>query len=109
MIGSIKEDIKRAWSRPNNGLIQLIIINAVVFVFLALFLVITKIFGADGLFEMVYKQFTLPGHKEVFLTRPWPIITYAITHSLVNFFHILMNMLVLYWFGRVFVEFFGSL
>ncbi len=108
MVNSLKEDFKRAWSKPNNGLMQLIIINAVVFVFLALLLVITKIIGADSFFELVYKQFTLPGRIEIFLTRPWTIITYAFSHSLNNFFHILMNMLVLYWFGRVFVEFFGS-
>jgi len=108
MINSFKEDFKRAWNKPNNGLMQLIIINAVVFIILAIFLVITRIIGADGLFELVYKQFTLPGRIEIFLTRPWTIITYAFSHSLNNFFHILMNMLVLYWFGRVFVEFFGS-
>lgn len=108
MIHSIKDDIKHAWSKPNNGLMQLIIINAGVFVFLALLLVITKLAGADSFFQLVFKQFTLPGRFEVFLTRPWTIITYAFSHSLTNFFHILMNMLVLYWFGRVFVEFFGS-
>ena len=108
MFHSLKDDIKRAWSRPENGLMQLIIVNAVVFVFLALLMVITRIAGADNVFEAVYKQFTIPGRIEVFLTRPWTIITYAFTHSLSNFFHILMNMLVLYWFGRVFVEFFGS-
>ena len=36
------------------------------------------------------------------------IITYAFAHSLTNFFHILFNMLWLYWFGRVFVEYLGS-
>ncbi len=108
MVNSLKEDFKRTWNKPNNGLMQLIIINAVVFIFLALLLVVTKIIGADSFFELVYKQFTLPGRIEVFLTRPWTIITYAFSHSLNNFFHILMNMLVLYWFGRVFIEFFGS-
>ncbi len=108
MINSIKEDIKQTWNRPNNALGQLIIINATVFIFLALFLVFTRLFGADNVFEAVYKQFTIPGRIDVFITRPWTIITYAFTHSLSNFFHILMNMLVLYWFGRVFVQFFGS-
>lgn len=108
MINSLKEDFKRAWDKPNNGLMQLIIINAIVFIFLALLLVVTKIVGANDFFELVYKQFTLPGRIEIFLTRPWTIITYAFSHSLNNFFHILMNMLVLFWFGRVFVEFFGS-
>src|SRR5690606_26572563 len=43
-----------------------------------------------------------------FITRPWTLITYMFAHSMWDIFHILFNMLVLYWFGRVFVEYLGS-
>jgi hypothetical protein len=40
--------------------------------------------------------------------RPWTIITYAFAHSLTDIFHILFNMLVFYWFGRLFIEYLGN-
>ena len=41
-----------------------------------------------------------------FITRPWTLITYFFTH--VGFFHILFNMLLLYWFGKLIREFLGD-
>jgi hypothetical protein len=40
--------------------------------------------------------------------RPWTLITYSFAHSLGGIFHILFNMLVLYWFGRLISEYIGS-
>ena len=105
---SILDDFKNAWHKPNNGLAQLIIINIAVFVVLGVIAVVSSIFGIDNVFRIAYKQFTIPADIVEFLTRPWTIITYAFAHSFRNLWHIIMNMLVLYWFGRVFVDFFGS-
>ena len=104
---SILDDFKNAWHKPNNGLAQLIIINVAVFVVLGVIAVIST-FTTESLFRVVYKQFTIPAPIGEFLTRPWTIITYAFAHSFSNLWHIIMNMLVLYWFGRVFVDFLGS-
>ena len=104
---SILDDFKNAWHKPNNGLAQLIIINVAVFVILGVIAVIST-FTSDALFGVVYKQFTIPAPISEFITRPWTIITYAFAHSFTNLWHIIMNMLVLYWFGRVFVDFLGS-
>ena len=45
--------------------------------------------------------------KEIgeFIIQPWTIITYAFMHS--GFFHILFNMLVLYFSGQIFLTFFS--
>jgi membrane associated rhomboid family serine protease len=91
---NLGEELKQAWNRPNNGLIQLIIINVVVFVLMVLLLVISKFSGADRIFEVVYNQFALPGSIEKFIYKPWTIITYAFTHSLSGILHILFNMLI---------------
>ncbi|MCK5467735.1 MAG: rhomboid family intramembrane serine protease [Cyclobacteriaceae bacterium] len=107
-MNTILDDFKNAWSKPNNGLIQLIIINVAVFVILGILAVVSSIIGVDTVFILAYKQFTIPAPIGEFLTRPWTIITYAFAHSFNNLWHILMNMLVLYWFGRVFVDFLGS-
>ena len=105
---SIFEDFKNAWQKPNNGLAQLIIINVGVFVALGILAVFSTLAGTEALFTFAYKQFTIPAPVAEFITRPWTLITYAFAHSFSNIWHILMNMLVLYWFGRVFVDFLGS-
>jgi len=107
-MNTLLNDFKNAWSKPNNGLIQLIFINIAVFVVLGILAVLSAIFGLDTVFAFAFKQFTIPAPIGEFLTRPWTIITYAFAHSFSNLWHIIMNMLVLYWFGRVFVDFFGS-
>lgn len=105
---SIFDDFKNAFYKPNNGLAQLIIINVSVFVILGILAVISTLTGAERVFTIAYKQFTIPAPIGEFLTRPWTIITYSFAHSFSNLWHIIMNMLVLYWFGRVFVDFLGS-
>ena len=44
----------------------------------------------------------LPASLEVFGRRPWTLITYMFLH--VDFIHILMNLLWLYWFGTLFIQ-----
>ena len=100
------DELKQNFKRPNNALNQLIIINAVVFVGLGLLALIGKFAGVEGLYAIVDAQFTIPPDLERFIYRPWSIITYAFSHA--GFFHILMNMLVLYWFGMLISQYLGS-
>jgi len=102
------EEFKNAFGRHNNAHVQLIIINVVVFVVLGIFAVFPTILGFENFFPLIHKQFVIPPVFAEFITRPWTIITYAFTHDLSGLFHIFFNMLTLYWFGRVFVEYLGS-
>src|SRR5262245_7830062 len=102
------EEFKNAFRRYNNGHVQLIIINIAVYVVLGVFMVFTLIFGFDSFFDIVHDQFKIPARFGEFVTRPWTLITYMFTHDLTGILHILFNMLVLYWFGRLFVEYLGS-
>ncbi len=108
------DEFKSAFQRPNNAHIQLIIINVVIFLAMGVLMVTAKISGADGLFQFVYDQFSIPPQITLFFSKPWTIITYSFAHhfnyenSYADIFHILFNMLALYWFGRIFVEYLGS-
>ncbi|MBI1769644.1 MAG: rhomboid family intramembrane serine protease [Bacteroidetes bacterium] len=102
------EEFKNAFSRSNNGHIQLIIINVVIFVVLGVLFVFARIGGFENIFKVVHDQFLIPPTFAEFATRPWTVITYAFAHSLTDIFHILFNMLALYWFGKLFVEYLGS-
>jgi membrane associated rhomboid family serine protease len=102
------DEFKSAFQRYNNAHVQLIIINVVMFVLLGVLMVLFSISGFEGLFQSIHNQFKIPALFSEFVTRPWTIITYMFTHDLSGILHILFNMLVLYWFGRLFVEYLGS-
>lgn len=102
------DEFKSVFQRPNNAHVQLIVINVIVFLTMGVIFVFSKIFGAEEISKFVIEQFTIPPHFFEFLTRPWTLFTYAFAHSLTDIFHILFNMLVFYWFGKLFVEYLGS-
>jgi membrane associated rhomboid family serine protease len=102
------EEFKSAFNRYNNAHIQLIIINVVIFVVFGVLMVILQVSQFDSLWEAIHNQFAIPARFSEFVTRPWTIITYMFMHDLSGILHILFNMLVLYWFGRLFVEYLGS-
>ncbi len=94
-------DFKNAWNKPNNTVAQIIIINVIVFAIHA----ILRLFG-DSVFWPIYYQFAIPSELHEFIIKPWTILTYAFTHG--DLWHILMNMLVFYWFGKLVEEYLGS-
>lgn len=80
---------------------KLITINVVVFIVfrLAGFLLKLPAPGLDAWFE-------LPKDFFDFLTRPWTLVTYAFLHG--GLWHLFFNMLMLYYVGRIFLNYFGS-
>jgi membrane associated rhomboid family serine protease len=102
------DEFKSAFQRPNNAHVQLIIVNVVIFLIIGFFWVIGDISKAPAFADFLYDQFTIPPTFVEYLTRPWTLITYMFAHSRGDIFHILFNMLVFYWFGRLFVEYLGS-
>ncbi|MGL1887796.1 MAG: rhomboid family intramembrane serine protease [Reichenbachiella sp.] len=108
MNSSLFDDFKGAWRKPNNALPQIILINLIIFLALAILNVFGKISGLDTISDFIYDQFSIPPIFGDFIFRPWTIITYAFSHSLHSIFHILFNMLVLYWFGKLIVEYLGN-
>src|SRR5690606_41266595 len=68
--------------------------------------VLLTISGNKAVYDALVLQLMMPSDIEAFLHRPWTLITYFFTHT--GFFHILFNMLFLYWFGRLIAEFMGN-
>lgn len=96
--------IKGIQARFKKGSIveQLIYINIGVFL-------LTIIIGSfSGLFKsqnnLIYNWFSLSSSFDVLITRPWTIISYGFLHA--DFLHILFNSIVLYYFGRLFLDYF---
>ncbi len=99
-MNSILDDFKGAFQKPNNGLIQIILINLVVFVVLFL----ASIFPEGQ--ALIGKQLKLSSSWTGLLLRPWTLLTYAFTHY--SIMHILGNLLGLYWFGRIIEDLLGN-
>jgi len=88
------DDFKNAFSKPDNSLIQLILINLIIFASLIVLRVVLILSGAEEFYRLILYQLTLPSSIENFITKPWSLITYFFTHE--DFFHILFNLLFLY-------------
>jgi membrane associated rhomboid family serine protease len=87
-------------------LIQIILINVIVFLLLNIFMLMFKWTGLAGWYGYVEGNLMLPANLSVFITRPWTLVTYFFSH--VGIFHILFNMLFLYWFGKLVEEYLGN-
>ena len=103
---SIIEEFKNAFNKPNNELIQIILINVSIFVLLKIFQVISTLSGAQDIYYLILNQLMLPSSLDSLIFKPWTLVTYFFTHE--GFFHIIFNMLFLYWFGKLIVEYLGS-
>ena len=100
MLDSIYSDIKRQ-IQSGNMVTRIILINIAVFVVLNLI----GMFGAS-LQDSVLSFVELPSSPLMFLKRFWTLVTYMFTQM--DFFHILWNMLLLYWFGKIYGDFVGD-
>ncbi|MEN8247581.1 MAG: rhomboid family intramembrane serine protease [Bacteroidota bacterium] len=101
---SLLDEFKNAFNRPDNGLIQIILINVVFFVVIRLLHLFTT--GNRDVFYLITSYIYLPASINEALTRPWTIFTYFFAHF--GVLHILFNMLFLFWFGKIIKEFLGG-
>lgn len=104
--GGILDDFKNAFNRPNSAHIQIIIINVVVFLLVATFKILMIFSNNVEVYELVLRYLQMPASLNRFIFQPWSIVTYFFLHE--GFFHILFNMLFLFWFGRLVQDYLGS-
>jgi membrane associated rhomboid family serine protease len=98
----IWDDLKLTF-RNGSNLTRLIYINIVVFVLITIVAVIGFLIANPEISEKALDLFSVPASLHTVLARPWTLITYMFTHK--DIWHILFNMLWLYWFGRIFLEY----
>jgi len=98
----IGDDIKRTFSK-GNSLTKLIYINIAVFLIISLVSVIGYLLNNQTISVKTLNLFSVPSSVSALLLRPWAILTYMFTHK--DILHILFNMLWLYWFGLIFLEY----
>lgn len=98
----ILDDIKSTFKNGNN-LTRLIFINVAVFVLITITSVVGFLLKNSIISQKAMDILSVPSSLPALLTRPWTLITYMFTHK--DVWHILFNMLWLYSFGRIFLEY----
>jgi membrane associated rhomboid family serine protease len=88
---TIFNDIKHAFNKAN-------VVEKIIYINVALFL-ITVLFTKFSI-----QWLALPTSLSDFLYKPWTIVSYAFIHQ--RLFHILSNLLVLYYIGNLFLNFY---
>ncbi len=97
--------IRQLWGRYRSTgmLMKLIIVNIAVFILLRVAGIIS-VFTLDNSFvAKVLDMVEMPSRPSLLMERPWTVVTYMFAQY--DVFHILFNMLWLYWFGSIFVSF----
>jgi len=88
---SIFNDIKQAYYKAN-------IVEKIIYINVFLFLITVL------LNKYIIGWFALPSNLDSFLVKPWTLVSYAFIHQ--NLFHILSNLLILYYIGNLFLDFY---
>jgi len=107
MINSIIEDLKMEY-RNGNMLTRIIMINVCVFIFVRILIAFTGFSngGSVGADHPIIEWLAIPSDFLSLAKKPWTIITHMFLHY--GFWHILWNMLWLYWFARIIGDFLGD-
>lgn len=106
-MSSFAEDFKQSFKR--YGVVQrLIVINVAIFLFMYVVDALLRLFNvfSEPIVTFAQTWFALPASIFKFITRPWSLLTYQFLHG--GIFHILFNMLWLFFMGRLFAEYLGE-
>ena len=102
-MADILNDLKRTFQQ-GNIVVRLIYINVAAFIISMLLSVVLGLFNVN--IAEFLRNLYLPADLLQLLRRPWTLITYMFMHA--GLWHLLGNMLWLYWFGRLFLYFFSA-
>lgn len=102
MSNFIVDDIK-AQFKQGNVLTRLIIVNIAVLVIANVWEVLFFLFDLPKLRFLLFDNIAIPSSLSELIFKPWTFITYMFMHA--GIWHLLMNMLILYFSGRIFLLF----
>jgi len=114
-MSSFRQDIQSNFIPRYGAVAQLIVLNVGIYVAVGLVGLMLLFVGQKFWFFYGLQEFLMfPSDAMAALTRPWTIVTYGFLHTYPGMgrgfflFHILFNMLWLYWMGRILREYMGD-
>lgn len=97
-------DLQLKFFKSGSPAMLYIGINVLIFIVVSLLGLVFVFAGNKGWLELqVQEYFAFPGDLNSLPTRFYTVLTYQFFHA--GFFHILFNMLWLYWIGQIFLDF----
>jgi membrane associated rhomboid family serine protease len=99
-MGSIIDKARQGWL-TSSMLMRLVWINIIIFLVIHIGAIICNLCGFDYTYWI--QLWTMPSSLSQLALRPWTVLTYMFAQYEV--LHILFNMLWLYWFGSIFMQF----
>lgn len=96
----------RRFFRQGSALSVLMLINIALWFIIQVIKVLFFFYNSpdgDAVNRVVLHSLAVPASLPFLVMRPWTILTYMFLH--VDIWHILFNMLWLFWFGKIFLEF----
>lgn len=100
-MSNILDEIKASF-KEGSYLTRLIYINIGIFVIVKLVTIPFNLFNIPLNFSLVH-LLAVPADLKQIIFRPWTPLTYMFLHE--GFLHILFNLLILFWFGKIFLMF----
>lgn len=86
-----------------NIIEKIIYLNVGAFLLTYLFKTISSLMQING--EIIINWFALSPHFNSLIYKPWTIVTYGFLHE--GFMHILFNLIILFYIGNLFLDFFN--
>jgi membrane associated rhomboid family serine protease len=108
-MNTLWNDIKFKMLHSGSKVMMLVWINIIVYLAIYVPSVIEQIFTGFGhsiILTETNEYLALPSYLPKLLHRAWTPLTYMFIHA--GVFHILFNMLWLYWMGQIFEEYLGN-
>ncbi len=102
---NLVEEIKDSF-RQGTSLTRLIYINLGVFLSVKIVYIFLFLFNAEGAASGLVTWLAVPASLNELIRNFWTPLTYMFYHE--GFIHILFNLLWLYWFGKIFLEYFDQ-
>jgi len=96
-MNTIIDDIKHKFKNAE-------IVEKLIYVNIVLFLI--TVFANKDDSNIIIEWFSLNPNIDIFLSKPWTIITYGFIHA--GFIHLFSNLIVLFFIGNLFLEYFNT-
>jgi membrane associated rhomboid family serine protease len=107
MKSPIVDELKYKVFKSGNPLFLFIGLNVIVFLLINLIALFEFMLNSGGsISSFIQLQLAMPAKLGDLLYKPWTFITYMFTQR--EFFHMLFNMLWLFWLGKIFLEFLNN-
>lgn len=101
---SFRSDIRHQWLY-GTAIMKILMVNVAIFLLQIVALIVARIFSQeDAYLNWISRWFYASTDIGELLRRPWTIFTYMFMHDLEDIFHIISNMLYLFFFGRIFSD-----